>query len=341
MLGAIITLLLLAAVAYAVTQVGGVITLLFIAAVLFLAYKRLSLLTFTATFTVLLAAYTVLGEASAPAGVWKGFLWVLLALLWLLNVPPLRKALITRRFMKTYLKLLPADVADRARGARSRHGVVGRRAVHRQAELVEAAVREAAAALARRAGVPRRPLRRAVPDDRRLGHHPQARRPAAAGVGLPQVEGLLRDDHPEEVRRTRVLRLRALLRAREDCEPQRHGVLHGRRAELARARRAAEPLRHRGAEEPLPAAPRARRRSALLRADRPARGLGCRLAFPTPASCAAGQWQGREIVGLRLNFSKRYITLAPVATVVGLAFRMFDPDKLLGETRGSSASPAR
>ena len=44
MLGAIITLLLVAAAAYAVTQVGGVITLLFIAAVLVLAYRRLSLL---------------------------------------------------------------------------------------------------------------------------------------------------------------------------------------------------------------------------------------------------------------------------------------------------------
>jgi acyl-CoA dehydrogenase len=44
-----------------------------------------------------------------------------------------------------------------------------------------------------------------------------------------------------------------------------------------------------------------------------------------------GMYQGREIIGLKLNFSKRYITLAPVATVIGLAFRMFDPDKLLGE----------
>src|SRR5687768_12673682 len=98
MLGAVITLVLLAAVAYAVTQVGGVITLLFIAAILFLAYKRLSLLTFTATFTVLLAAYTVFGEATAPSGIWKVFLWVMLAFLWMLNVPPLRKAFITRRF---------------------------------------------------------------------------------------------------------------------------------------------------------------------------------------------------------------------------------------------------
>jgi len=108
MLGAIIILLLIAAAAYAVTQIGGVITLLFIAAVLLLAYKRLSLFTFTATFTVLLVAYTVLGAQSAPAGVWKGFLWVMLAFLWLLNVRPLRKALITRPFMKAYRKLLPS-----------------------------------------------------------------------------------------------------------------------------------------------------------------------------------------------------------------------------------------
>src|SRR5262245_26553719 len=67
MLGAIFILILLAAAAYAVTQVGGVITLAFVAAILFLAYKRLPLLTFTATFTVLLAAYTIFGADSAPA----------------------------------------------------------------------------------------------------------------------------------------------------------------------------------------------------------------------------------------------------------------------------------
>ena len=40
---------------------------------------------------------------------------------------------------------------------------------------------------------------------------------------------------------------------------------------------------------------------------------------------------GKEIVGLRLNWKKRYITLAPVATLIGLAFRLKDPDKLLGD----------
>src|SRR5690554_4311800 len=42
---------------------------------------------------------------------------------------------------------------------------------------------------------------------------------------------------------------------------------------------------------------------------------------------------GKEVLGIRLNFEKRWITLAPVATVVGLAFRMFDPDGLLGDTK--------
>ena len=40
---------------------------------------------------------------------------------------------------------------------------------------------------------------------------------------------------------------------------------------------------------------------------------------------------GKEVLGIRLTFEKRYITLAPVATVIGLAFRLLDPDKLLGD----------
>jgi len=39
---------------------------------------------------------------------------------------------------------------------------------------------------------------------------------------------------------------------------------------------------------------------------------------------------GRETLGIKLTFDKRYITLAPVATLVGLAFRMYDPEHLLG-----------
>ena len=44
-----------------------------------------------------------------------------------------------------------------------------------------------------------------------------------------------------------------------------------------------------------------------------------------------GQWQGKEIVGIRLNWDKRYITLAPIATVLGLAFKLYDPEHLIGD----------
>src|SRR5262245_20942026 len=43
-----------------------------------------------------------------------------------------------------------------------------------------------------------------------------------------------------------------------------------------------------------------------------------------------GTWEGREVLGMRLSWRKRYITLAPVATLIGLAFRLRDPDRLLG-----------
>ncbi|WP_349368718.1 acyl-CoA dehydrogenase [Salinarimonas sp.] len=44
-----------------------------------------------------------------------------------------------------------------------------------------------------------------------------------------------------------------------------------------------------------------------------------------------GEWEGEQVLGIRLNWSKRYITLAPVCTVLGLAFKLYDPDRLIGE----------
>jgi acyl-CoA dehydrogenase len=43
-----------------------------------------------------------------------------------------------------------------------------------------------------------------------------------------------------------------------------------------------------------------------------------------------GTFEGREVTGLRLNWHKRYITLGPVATLLGLAFKAYDPDHLVG-----------
>lgn len=42
-------------------------------------------------------------------------------------------------------------------------------------------------------------------------------------------------------------------------------------------------------------------------------------------------YEGEEVLGLRLTWEKRYITLGPVATLLGLAFKAYDPDQLLGD----------
>lgn len=53
-------------------------------------------------------------------------------------------------------------------------------------------------------------------------------------------------------------------------------------------------------------------------------------SIPDTGVVCRGLHEGREVLGLRLTWNKRYITLAPVATVLGLAFRARDPQRLLG-----------
>ncbi len=55
-------------------------------------------------------------------------------------------------------------------------------------------------------------------------------------------------------------------------------------------------------------------------------------AIPDFGVVCKGQWEGEEVLGMKLTWNKRYITLAPVATVLGLAFKLQDPDHLLGDT---------
>jgi acyl-CoA dehydrogenase len=45
-----------------------------------------------------------------------------------------------------------------------------------------------------------------------------------------------------------------------------------------------------------------------------------------------GEFDGKEVLGMKLTWNKRYITLAPVATVIGLAFKLRDPNFILGDT---------
>jgi acyl-CoA dehydrogenase len=54
-------------------------------------------------------------------------------------------------------------------------------------------------------------------------------------------------------------------------------------------------------------------------------------SIPDTGVVCKGTYAGEETVGILLNWDKRYITLGPVATVIGLAFRLFDPEHLLGD----------
>jgi len=330
MVGAIVSLVFVVAAAYAVTQVGGVITLLFIAAILFLAYRRLPLLTFTATFTVLLAAYTLLGASSAPAGVWKGFLWMLLASLWLLNVRPLRTALITRPFMKAYLKLLP-PMSQTEREALEAGTVWWDGELFTGApqwsKLLSAKPPRLSAEEQAFLDGPCEELCRML-DDWNITHE--------RGDLPPHVWEFLKS------RGFFAMIIPKKYGGLEFCAYAHSCVLAKIASRSATAASTvavpnslgpAELLNHYGTEEQksyyLPRLARGEEvpcfaltgpRAGSDAASIPDTGIVCR-----------GMWQGREVIGLRLNFSKRYITLAPIASVIGLAFRMFDPDRLLGD----------
>src|SRR6266571_3826805 len=54
-------------------------------------------------------------------------------------------------------------------------------------------------------------------------------------------------------------------------------------------------------------------------------------SIPDYGIVCKGTWQGKEMLGMRVTWDKRYITLGPVATLLGLAFRLYDPEKLISE----------
>jgi acyl-CoA dehydrogenase len=330
MLGAIVSLVLIAAAAYGVTQVGGVITLLFIAAVLYLSYRRLSLLTFTVTFTVLLILYTLLGEDSVPAGAWKGFLWVMLAALWLLNLRPLRKALITRPFMKTYLKLLPAMSQTEKEALEA--GTVwwdGElfTGAPRWQKLLQAKPPQLSAEEQAFLDGPCEELCRML-DEWHITHEladlpPQVWQFLKTGgffaMIIPKRYGGLEFSAYAHSCVLAKISSRSPTASSTVAVPNSLGP--------------AELLNHYGTEEQknyyLPRLARGEEVPCFaLTGPRAGSDAG---SIPDTGIVCRGNWQGREVLGLRLNFSKRYITLAPVATVIGLAFRMFDPEHLLGE----------
>ncbi len=331
MLGAILVILTLIAAATYVAKVGTGFTLLFIGAIVFLAYKRLPLIVFTIVFTVLLAAYTIVPPRfGVPGfGVWTGFLWVMLAALWLLNVRPLRKALISRPFLKAYMRLLPS-MSQTEKEALEAGTVWWDGELFSGKPKFEKLLASKAPVLTQEEQAfldgPCEELCRMFDDwdvtHKRADMPPHVwdylKKKGFFAMIIPKKYGGLEFSAYGHSCVLVKLASRSGLLAATTAVPNSLGP--------------AELLNHYGTEEQknyylprlakgeeVPCFALTHPRAGSDAASLPDTGVVCR-----------GMYQGKEIVGLKLNFSKRYITLAPIATVVGLAFRLYDPDKLLG-----------
>ncbi|HWY97428.1 MAG TPA: acyl-CoA dehydrogenase, partial [Steroidobacteraceae bacterium] len=300
---------------------------LFLGALLILAYRRASLALSSWALGILLLAYLALG--SAPAW-WKILLSVPYAALLLLNIRPLRLRAVTRPFLRSYRRLLPPMSA-------TEREALDAGTVWWDGELFTGG-----------------------PDWQKLM---SAKAPALTAEEQAFLDGpcedlcaMLDDWDITHVRADLPPEVWKFIKAKGFFGmiiPRHYGGLEfsayahscvlikiASRSGLASSTIAvpnslgpAELLLHYGTEaqkdhylprlargEEVPCFALTGPRAGSDAASIPDTGVICR-----------GRWQGSEIVGIKLNFSKRYITLAPVATVVGLAFRLFDPDRLMGE----------
>jgi acyl-CoA dehydrogenase len=322
-------LLLLAAVAAisAFAQVGALITLVTLGVVIVLAYRRLPLWAFSVAFTLLFGAYAVFG--TAPLW-WKLFLLALLAVMWLFNVRPLRKALISRPFLKTYLRMLPTMSATE-RDALEAGGVWWDGELFTGKPDWEKLLNTPAARLTPEEQAfldgPTEQLCAMVEDfditHRRADLPPEAwefiKRQRFWAMIIPRAYGGLEFGRYAQSSILTKLSSRSITLGVTVMVPNSLGP--------------GELLVHYGTEE--------QKQHYLPRLARgeeiPCFGLTSPVAGSDAASITDtgivchGEYQGKIVPGIRLNFSKRYITLAPIATVIGLAFRLFDPDRLLGD----------
>jgi acyl-CoA dehydrogenase len=300
--------------------------LLFASLVLWLAYHRASLAVATLSLGALLLAYTAWG---AGPDWWKAVLWALFIPHLLLNIRPLRRVLISNRFLLIFKRMLPPMSTTEREALEAG-------TVWWDGELFTGgpdwskllSARAPALSAEEQAFIdgPCEELCRMIDDfditHRRADLPPEVwdfiKKKGFWAMIIPKKYGGL--EFSAYAHSTVVVKIasRSSTVASTVVVPNSLGP--------------AELLLHYGTEE---------QRNHYL--PRLARGeeipcfalTGPRVgsdasALPDTGVVCRGTWQGRETLGLRLNFSKRYITLAPIATLIGLAFRLFDPEKLLG-----------
>jgi acyl-CoA dehydrogenase len=300
---------------------------LFVGTALILAYRRASLGVSTAVSVALTAAYCFWG--TTPEW-WKILLSVPIALLVLLNIRALRSPLLTRPFMRKYRKLLPAmSTTEREAldaGTVWWDGELFTGGPNWQ-KLMSAKVPALTAVEQAFIDGPCEQLCGML-DDWDITHR-RADMPAAVWSYI-KSQGFFAMIIP---RRYGGLEFSAYAHSCVLIKIASRSTTASSTIAVPNSLGPAELLLHYGTEaqkdhylprlargEDVPCFALTGPRAGSDAASIPDTGIICK-----------SQWQGAEVIGIRLNFSKRYITLAPVATVIGLAFRLFDPEHLMGD----------
>ena len=300
---------------------------LFLGTLIYLTYRRAGLARATLVVGVLLLAYTFWGGAGWP---WKSVLWLAFAPLALLNIAPLRIAFITRPFLVTYRRLLPAMSATEREALEAG-------TVWWDGELFTGGPDWQKLMSAKRPELnveeqafidgPCEELCRMI-DDWDITHR-RGDLPPVVWDYL-KSKGFFAMIIPKKYGG---LEFSAYAHSCVLVKLSSRSATLGSTVAVPNSLGPAELLLHYGTEEQkshyLPRL--ARGEDVPCFALTSPRAGSDASSIPDTGVVCKGEWQGREVLGLKLNFSKRYITLAPVATVVGLAFRMFDPDRLLGD----------
>ena len=291
---------------------GAIITVLFLAAVVVLTYRRLGLISFCLTLTILVGVYCYIVP---PAPVWKGLLWGVTALLWLLNVKPLRRALISGPFLGSYRRMLPSMSQTEKEALEA--GTVwwdGElfTGAPRWEKLLSAKAPQLTPAEQAFLDGPCEELC-AMLDDWDITHR-RADLPPEVWSFLT-AKGFFAMIIPKHYGG---LEFSAYAHSCVLAKVASRSTTCSSIVAVPNSLGPAELLNHYGTQEQkdyyLPRLARGEEvpcfaltgpRAGSDAASIPDTGVVCR-----------GQWQGREIIGLKLNFSKRYIPLAPIATVV-------------------------
>ena len=301
--------------------------LLFIGGGIYLAYQRIDLRSSTIATGLALVAFTVFGEG---AWVWKILLWLIVGVMVLLNLVEVRREKITKPLLAIYRKMLPS-MSDTEREALEAGNVWWDGELFSGMPDWERLMAAPAPALSAEEQAfvdgPCEELCKML-DDWEISHEladmPQdvwdfmIRHKFFAMIIPKQYGGLEFSAYANSV-------VIQKLASRNATASSTVGVPNSLGP--------AELLLHYGTEE---------QKNRYLPGLADGSEIPCfALTSPQAGSDAAalidngvvckGEWNGEEIVGIRLNWDKRYITLAPVATVLGLAFKLYDPDHLIGE----------